>query len=164
MLKLLSQPAQVCFATTFVAPARISTPLAWRVGAATLMSVHFGQAMATTFAVGAVFEAAVALSAWRTLGEAAMPSSPTALYCVSAAMARVANAAVANVRPATANIFGRRIVFISLFFLFVLFSSVHRVSLVTSLIRCNPPFSLKHFLRKSHRFLHSQRELNHRQE
>src|SRR5437660_10919263 len=98
-VNLVSQAVHVCFATFWVAvPARTWPPLAWRFTSVTSTSAHLGQAMAGTMATAGVAEAFRSFSIWRTLGEAAMPSSPTALYWALAvlASARAAKATAAR--------------------------------------------------------------------
>jgi hypothetical protein len=99
---LFLQSAQRCDDTALVgAPAEIS---AWAAFASVLRRtsktfLHLGQDIETTMPE-APLDAFLSFNIWRTLGEAAMPSSPTALYwaCTGPASANKAMPARAAIR------------------------------------------------------------------
>ena len=140
------QAVQVCLATVFVAaPARTWPPLAWRFTSVVSRSAHLGQAMVGAAAAAAVAEAFRSLSIWRTLGEAAMPSSLTGLsWALAAAVSARPAAAVAIIRE-------MRFVFIFVYF-FSIVSFVRRGVLATPLIRWRRESTLRLFLSKAHPF------------
>jgi len=93
-VSLVLQLAQPWVVVTCLTPMVVSAPLACGLCLDVRMSVHFSQAIVGTLIVAGA-EAFRSLSAWRTLGDAAMPSAAYA----AVAMVRVATvAAIAESR------------------------------------------------------------------